>query len=105
MRKEGGSGDIEGIVCDVAVAHHAVGAGFECRDHALHLAFEPQIVLIGEENVFSSRLLEGMFKILDGRPRAGALNDAHNRVIEGAHHVERAVGGAIIGNDHFVVGA
>ena len=41
VSKEGGSGDIEGIVCDVAVAHDAVGAGFEHRDHALHLAFEP----------------------------------------------------------------
>ena len=71
MRKEGGSGDIEGIVCDVAVAHHAVGAGFECRDHALHLAFEPQIVLIGEENVFSSRLLEGMLKFWMGDPCGG----------------------------------
>ena len=71
VRKEGGGGDIEGIVCAWQSLTTQFGAGFEHRDHALHLAFEPQIVLIGEENVFSSRLLEGMFKILDGRPVRG----------------------------------
>ena len=105
MRKEGECGDVEGIVRDVAVAHNAVGAGFECGDHALHLAFEPKIVLIGEKDVFSSRLLECMFEIWDGRSRAGTLNDTHNRAVEGAHHIERAVGGAIVGDDHFVIGA
>ena len=105
MSKEGGGGDVESVVCDVAVAHHAVGAGFEHRDHTLYLAFEPKIVLIGEKDVFSSRLLECMFEILDGRSRAGTLNDTHNRAVEGAHHIECAVGGAIVGDDHFIVGA
>ena len=88
----------------MAVAHHTVGAGFECSDHAFHLALEPKIVLIGEKDVLTARLTERVFKIVDGRSRAGALNDAENGTVEGTYHIECAVGGTIVGNDHFVLG-
>lgn len=102
--KEGGRSDVEGIVCDMAVAHHTVGAGFERCDHALHLALEPKIVLVGEKYILSARLTECVFEIVDGRSRAGALHNANNRAVEGAHHIECAVGRTIVGDDHFILG-
>ena len=104
MREEGGGGDVQRLIGDAAVAHHAICSAFQRSKHALHFALEPNVVLVGEKNVLAPCLSERMFEIVDGRSGLRPRNNVYNGIVEGAHHVQRRVGGAVVGNDDFVVG-
>lgn len=66
VREEGGGGDVQRLIGDAAVAHHAICSAFQRCKHALHFALEPNVVLVGEKNVLAPCLSERMFEIVDG---------------------------------------
>ena len=72
--------------------------------HGFDLIGQPDVVLVADEDVIALGIAKGVFEVGRVASLAIVADDADARVAEVANHIERAVGGAVVGDDDLVVG-
>ena len=98
-----GIGVERGIGDDGIVRHDVIALVAQVMDDGLDLVREPHIVLIADEDVVALCMTQGILEIGGVASLTLVLDYAYAGVAECTDDIERVVGGAVVGDDHFIV--